>query len=85
MCSRQEEAPRARGLDRRFIDATGLRFYQMPMAKPADTTAIVSIRPLVIAVAALFGALAAAAGIMWIWFGTKLFFEMVAAGIAYCF
>lgn len=55
------------------------------MAKPANTTATVSVRPLVIAVAALFGALAAAAGIMWAWFGTKLFFEMVAAGIAYCF
>ncbi len=55
------------------------------MPKPANTTATVPVRPLVIGVAALFGALAAAAGIMWAWFGTKLFFEMVAAGIAYCF
>jgi hypothetical protein len=55
------------------------------MAKPANQAFPSSTRPLVIGVAALFGALAAAAGVMWAWFGTRLFFEMVAAGIAYCF
>jgi hypothetical protein len=55
------------------------------MAKPADDAFAPSTRPLVIGVAAFFGALAAAAGIMWVWFGTKLFFEMISAGIAYCF
>lgn len=55
------------------------------MVKPADNTATLSVRPLVIGAAALFGALAAAAGILWVWFGTTLFFEMIAAGIAYCF
>lgn len=55
------------------------------MAKPADDAIGYSTRPLVLGVAAFFGVLAAAAGFMWTWFGTKLFFEMVAAGIAYCF
>ncbi|MBY0530512.1 MAG: hypothetical protein K2P86_00925 [Xanthobacteraceae bacterium] len=55
------------------------------MAKPANDMVSYSTRPLLLGVAAFFGALAAAAGIMWVWFGTKLFFEMIAAGIAYCF
>ena len=55
------------------------------MAKPANDAFSPSTRPLIIGMAAFFGALAAAAGIMWVWFGTKLFFEMIAAGIAYCF
>lgn len=55
------------------------------MAKTASETSSQSLRPVLIGVAALFGALAAAAGFMWLWFGTKLFFDMVAAGIAYCF
>jgi hypothetical protein len=54
------------------------------MANPAND-AFVSTRPLVLGAAVFFGALAAAAGLMWIWFGTRLFFEMIAAGIAYCF
>jgi hypothetical protein len=44
-----------------------------------------STRPLVIGVAVLFGALFAAAGLLWMWFGTKVFFDIVAAGLAYCF
>jgi hypothetical protein len=55
------------------------------MTKPANDTFAPSTRPLVVGMAAFFGVLAAAAGLMWVWFGTKLFFEMVAAGIAYCF
>ncbi len=55
------------------------------MAKPANNAIAPSTRPLVLGAAVFFGALAAMAGIMWAWFGTKLFFEMVAAGIAYCF
>jgi hypothetical protein len=55
------------------------------MAKPANDSFAPSTRPLVLGTAAFFGALAAAAGILWAWFGTKLFFEMIAAGIAYCF
>ena len=55
------------------------------MAKTAPGTIPVSTRPLVIAAAVFFGALAAAAGVLWAWFGTKLFFDMIAAGIAYCF
>lgn len=55
------------------------------MAKPANVAFSPSTRPLVLGAAAFFGVLAAAAGFMWVWFGTKLFFEMVAAGIAYCF
>lgn len=44
-----------------------------------------SSRPLLIGVAAFFGALSAAAAFMWAWFGTRVFLDMVAAGIAYCF
>ena len=55
------------------------------MAKLADDTFAPSTRPLVIGAAAFFGVLAAAAGFMWAWFGTKLFFDMIATGIAYCF
>lgn len=55
------------------------------MAKPASESVSPSTRPVLIGAAAFFGVLAAAAGIMWFWFGTKLFFDMIAAGIAYCF
>lgn len=41
-------------------------------------------RPL-LAVAALFGAMAAAAAILWVHYGTSVFFDMIAAGIAACF
>ncbi len=54
------------------------------MDRPAETASF-SQRPLMFAMAALFGALFAAAGFMWAWFGTKVFFDMIAAGIAYCF
>jgi phosphate/sulfate permease len=55
------------------------------MAKTAHGDLPVSTRPLLIGAAIFFGALAAAAGFLWFWFGTKVFFDMVAAGIAYCF
>jgi hypothetical protein len=55
------------------------------MAKPAPAEYTLPTRPLLLGVAAFFGVLAAAAGFMWAWFGTKLFFDMIAAGIAYCF
>jgi hypothetical protein len=55
------------------------------MAKSSGATLHASTRPLVIGVAAFFGALFAAAALMWMWFGTKVFFDMIASGIAYCF
>lgn len=55
------------------------------MAKTANDDFAPSTRPLLFGAAVFFGALSAAAGIMWAWFGTKLFFDMIAAGIAYCF
>lgn len=55
------------------------------MAKTAPRTPPVSTRPLLLGAAIFFGALTAAAGFLWFWFGTKVFFDMVAAGIAYCF
>ncbi len=57
----------------------------MLMAKTAEPDVSLSTRPLVLGAAAFFGVLAAAAGFMWVWFGTKVFFELIAAGIAYCF
>jgi hypothetical protein len=55
------------------------------MAKSSGVTLQPSSRPLVIGIAAFFGALFAAAALMWTWFGTKVFFDIIAAGIAYCF
>lgn len=55
------------------------------VAKTAGPVLATSTRPLVLAAAVFFGALLAVAGILWAWFGTKLFFDMIAAGIAYCF
>ena len=55
------------------------------MAKPVDTSFAPATRPILLGAAAFFGVLIAAAGFMWAWFGTKLFFDMIAAGIAYCF
>jgi len=57
----------------------------MGMARPADEAFAPSTRPILIGAAVFFGALTAAAGLMWTWFGTRLFFEMIATGIAYCF
>ncbi len=57
----------------------------MNMMKSSGATLHTSTRPLVIGGAVLFGALFAAAGLMWVSFGTKVFFDMVASGIAYCF
>ena len=55
------------------------------MAEPVHTAFTPSTRPLLLGAAVLFGVLVAAAGFMWSWFGTKVFFDMVAAGIAACF
>lgn len=55
------------------------------MAKTTHDTLAVSTRPLLVGAAVFFGVLTAAAGFLWFWFGTKVFFDMVAAGIAYCF
>lgn len=55
------------------------------MEKTAPDTLPVSMRPLLLGAAIFFGALTAAAGFLWFWFGSKVFFDMVAAGIAYCF
>jgi hypothetical protein len=41
-------------------------------------------RPL-LAVAAVFGVLVAFAGLLWAHYGTAVFFDMIAAGIAACF
>jgi hypothetical protein len=41
-------------------------------------------RPL-LAVAAMFGVLVALSGLLWAHYGTAVFFDMIAAGIAACF
>lgn len=55
------------------------------MAKTTSANLPISMRPLLLGAAIFFGALTAAAGFLWFWFGSKVFFDMVAAGIAYCF
>jgi hypothetical protein len=40
---------------------------------------------LVLAVAAALGVAVAAAAVLWVHYGTAVFFEMIAAGIAMCF
>ena len=44
-----------------------------------------SASPTIIAVAGLFGALLAAALLLWAYYGTTVFFEMVRTGWAACF
>jgi hypothetical protein len=43
------------------------------------------IRPAVWASAAVVGALAAATALLWIHYGSAVFFEMIMAGLAFCF
>jgi hypothetical protein len=55
----------------------------MAMADAHAATRPVS-RPL-LAIAGLFGVLFAAALLLWVHYGTAVFFDMIAAGIAACF
>ncbi len=55
----------------------------MSQAHP-DTAGRRPTLPLV-AAAVLFGGLLAAAGGLWVYYGTTVFFEIVRAGIAACF
>jgi len=41
-------------------------------------------RGVLIALGAATGALIAAAAVLWAYYGTTVFFELIAAGIAYC-
>jgi len=42
-------------------------------------------RPAVWASAAIVGALVAASVLLWVHYGSAVFFEMIMAGLAYCF
>jgi hypothetical protein len=42
------------------------------------------LRPVLIGLAAFAVALVAAAGVLWAYYGTTVFFELIRAGIAYC-
>jgi hypothetical protein len=53
---------------------------RMPAATPMPTL----VRPLML-LGALGGLLALAAVILWVWYGTTVFFEMLRAGFAACF
>jgi hypothetical protein len=50
--------------------------------RPVERSAF---RPLVLAAAAGLGALLAATLALWAWYGSAVFFEMVASGFATCF
>jgi len=52
-------------------------------AQPASTPARGGQRPLLIT-AAVVGVLLAATGMMWLHYGTAVFYEMIVAGIATC-
>jgi hypothetical protein len=56
----------------------------MGMSLPAEQPGP-AFGPLVAGLTVVAGALMAAAALLWFWYGTRVFFEMVAAGIAYCF
>ena len=43
------------------------------------------VRPAVWASAAIVGALAAATALLWTHYGSAVFFEMIMAGVAFCF
>ncbi len=56
------------------------------MAVIAEGTRSVRLRQAALLGLGLIAAAAvAAAAVLWVYFGTSVFFDMVAAGIAYCF
>jgi hypothetical protein len=44
-----------------------------------------SLQPVLLAGAALAGVVLAATAGLWVWYGSAVFYEMVAAGLAICF
>jgi len=57
----------------------------MPMPEVAADTPHVATRPVVLALAGLFGVLIAGTLALWAHYGTAVFYEIIAAGIAACF
>jgi hypothetical protein len=55
------------------------------MPEVAADTPHVAARPVVLALALLFGVLIAATLALWAHYGTAVFYEVIAAGIAACF
>lgn len=55
------------------------------MPEVAADTPHFAARPVVLALAALFGVLIAATLALWAHYGTAVFYEVIAAGIAACF
>jgi hypothetical protein len=55
------------------------------MSASADIARTVPRRVALYAIATLVGLLMAAALVLWLQLGTAVFFEVIAAGIAYCF
>jgi hypothetical protein len=69
-----------------LIDAAGLRLAHLPGPPMPDTVSAVTSpysRPLIITAAAI-GILLAGTVALWAHYGTAVFYEMIAAGIAAC-
>ena len=60
---------------------------RMPECLMPNTAAVSSARipAALVAVAMILAVLAAAAGTLWAYFGSAVFYEMILAGLAYCF
>jgi hypothetical protein len=54
------------------------------MATITEQDRAAQLRPVLIGLAAFAVALVAAAGVLWAYYGTAVFFELIKAGIAYC-
>jgi hypothetical protein len=57
----------------------------MTMAHTASLEPNKTANRLVLAVAAVLGVAVAGAAVLWVHYGTAVFFEMIVAGIAMCF
>ena len=74
----------AGGLDRAYVVWSGARSREMAMSDATTAPPGRFSRPLLIA-AGVIGLLLAGTAVLWAHYGTAVFFEMVAAGIAACF
>ncbi len=57
----------------------------MTMAQTASLESSKAANRLLVGAAIVFGAAFAGAAMLWVHYGTAVFFEMIAAGIAMCF
>jgi hypothetical protein len=71
--------------DRSYVKAGKVFAMQPTLPQQAPTSALPIARLIVWTIAVVVGALAAAAAMLWVHYGTAVFYEMILSGIAACF